>query len=558
MQFKTKEHKDDLLFVPLGGCNEIGMNLNLYHVNGKWIIVDCGSGFPDDYYPGIDLIVADMNFVVENAKDILGVILTHAHEDHVGGLGFLLQEVNLPVYTTKFTANFIKSKLSEFRFEEKPQINVVEPKSKITLGPFEVEFASLTHSAPEMQALMIRTDKGNIFHTGDWKFDHDPIIGETNDEELLSSYGKEGVTALVCDSTNVFSKGKSGSEGDLRQSLTDIIAGCPKLVVVTTFASNLARMDTVMEAAKLAGRKVALSGRSMHRILAAAKDSGYLQNLPHIIDEKAVGQYSRKDVLILATGCQGEPLAATAKMAGQTHPHYKLAPGDTVIFSSKIIPGNDKKIFRMFNQFVREGIEVITEKDHFVHVSGHPNVDELKKMHDLIKPKVVIPVHGEPVHIHEHSKLAQSWGKVKSVEPENGSVVRIDPHDPKVISMVDNGYFAVDGNFLLPPDSNILKMRRRIREAGIIVATICIGKKGKLAGKPAISAPGSLDEIEDEDILARIEEEVTEAIGDLVARENGNYSNDQLTTLVKSTARRIVREESGKQPQVIVNIVQTN
>lgn len=556
MQFKTKEHKDDLLFVPLGGCNEIGMNLNLYHVNGKWIIVDCGSGFPDDYYPGIDLIVADISFVVENAKDILGVILTHAHEDHVGGLGFLLQEVDIPVYTTKFTANFIKNKLSEFRFEKKPKINVVEPKSKIELGPFEIEFASLTHSAPEMQALMIRTDKGNIFHTGDWKFDHDPVIGETNDEELLSSYGKEGVTALVCDSTNVFSKGKSGSEGDLRKSLTDIIAGCPKMVVVTTFASNLARLDTVLEAAKLAGRKVALSGRSMHRILAAARDSGYLQNLPHLIDEKAVGKYSRKEVLILATGCQGEPMAATAKMAGKNHPHYKLAPGDTVIFSSKIIPGNEKKIFRMFNMFVRDGIEVITEKDHFVHVSGHPNIDELKKMHDLIRPKIVVPVHGEPVHIHEHSKLATSWGNAKTLEPENGSVVRLDPNDPKIISMVDSGYFAVDGNFLLPPDSGILKTRRRIREAGIIIATICVDKKGKLVVDPVISAPASLDDIEDKEIISFMVQEVTEAIENLISREGGNYSKDQMEVLVKSTIRRIIKEESGKQPQIIVNLAQ--
>lgn len=557
MQFKVKEHKDDLLFVPLGGCNEIGMNLNLYHVNGKWIIVDAGAGFPDDYYPGVDLIVADMNFIVENAKDILGIILTHAHEDHVGGLGFLLQEVNLPVYTTRFTSCFIKNKLSEFSFEKKPKIMEIEPKSKIQLGPFDIEFVSLTHSAPEMQALMIRTEKGNIFHTGDWKFDHDPIIGETNDEELLRGYGKEGVTALVCDSTNVFSKGKSGSEGDLRKSLTDIIAGCPKMVVVTTFASNLARLDTIIEAARLAGRKVALSGRSMHRILAAARDSGYLQNLPHIIDEKAVGNYSRKDVLILATGCQGEPLAATAKMAGQNHPHYKVAPGDTVIFSSKIIPGNEKKIFRMFNLFVREGIEVITERDHFVHVSGHPNVDELKKMHDLIQPQIVVPVHGEPVHIHEHSKLARRWGNAKSVEPENGAVVKIDPNDPKIISMVDNGYFAVDGNFLLPQDSSILKMRRRIRESGIIVITVCVNSKGAMSAKPQIAAPGALDNVEDEDIIERIAEEITNSFEDMYSKNKSNYSKDQLEVIVKSSARRIIKEESGKQPQIIVNIAKT-
>jgi ribonuclease J len=410
MSFNTKHHKEDLLFVPLGGSNEIGMNFNMYHCDGKWVIVDCGSGFPDDYFPGVDLIVADISFAMERSKDIVGIVLTHAHEDHVGGLGFLLQEISCPIYTTAFTANFLKGKLSEFKFPTKPKVVEVKTKSKVNLGPFEIEFVSLTHSAPEMQALMIRTPKGNIFHTGDWKFDHDPVIGEENDEKLLRTYGDEGVTALVCDSTNVFTKGSSGSEGDLRKSLTDIIAGCPKMVVVTTFASNLARLDTVLHAALKAGRKVALSGRSMHKILAAARDSGYLQDIPHLIDEQSIGRYKREEVLVLATGCQGEALAATAKMANKDHRHFRLAPGDTVIFSSKIIPGNDKKIFRMFNMFVRDGIEVITERDHFVHVSGHPAIDELKKMFDLIRPKIVVPVHGEPVHLHEHAKLARQLG----------------------------------------------------------------------------------------------------------------------------------------------------
>lgn len=556
MTFKIKDHKNDLLFVPLGGCNEIGMNFNMYHVNGKWIIVDCGSGFPDEYYPGVDLIVADSQFALSVAKDIVGIILTHAHEDHVGGLGFILQEINCPVYTTSFTANFIKNKLSEFTFKNKPKIVEVKTKDSIQLADFEVEFASLTHSAPEMQALMIRTPKGNIFHTGDWKFDHDPVIGESNDEELLSAYGKEGVDALVCDSTNVFSQKNSGSEGDLRKSLTDIIAGCPKMVVVTTFASNLARLDTVFEAARKAKRKVALAGRSMHRVLQAARDSGYLQDLPHLIDERAVANYKREEILILATGCQGEHLAATAKMANQNHPHYRLAPGDTVIFSSKIIPGNDKKIFRMFNQFVRDGIEVITERDHFVHVSGHPGIDDLKKMYDLIKPKVVVPVHGEPVHIHEHARLARSWDKkALAMEVENGSVLRIDPKDPRILAMVESGYFAVDGNFLLPEDSGILKSRRRIREAGVVVIAAAINKKGGLAADPSISAPGALDDNEDADIIEAISDEISVNIEDLAKKTSGKASNDQIQTLIRSAARRILREETGKAPQIIINLM---
>lgn len=556
MTFKVKEYKEELLFVPLGGCNEIGMNFNMYHSNGKWIIVDCGTGFPDDYCPGVDLILPDTSFAISQADNIEAIILTHAHEDHVGGLGFLLQEMDCPIYTTSFTANFIKSKLSEFTFKNKPKIIEVKTKDVIKLADFEVEFAALTHSAPEMQALMIRTPQGNIFHTGDWKFDHDPVIGEENDEDMLKKYGDEGIDALICDSTNVFSPKNSGSEGELRKSLAEIIMGCPKMVVVTTFASNLARLDTVFAAAKQAKRKVALSGRSMHRILAAARDSGYLSDLPHLIDEKAVGNYKREEVLILATGCQGEPMAATAKMASKNHPHYKLAPKDTVIFSSKIIPGNDKKIFRMFNQFVREGIEVITERDHFVHVSGHPGIEDLKKMFDLTRPKIVVPVHGEPVHIHEHAKLVRSWDKsTKAVEVENGSVLKIDSKDPKIVSMVDNGYFAVDGNYLLPIDSNILKSRRRLRETGIVFIAASIDGKGKLLSDPAISAPGCLDENEDRETLDDMIQEMIHSIRDLAKSTSGKASKDQIKTLIRGITRRRIREEAGKSPQIIIHLM---
>ena len=294
----------------------------------------------------------------------------------------------------------------------------------------------------------------------------------------------------------------------------------------------------------------------MHRVLAAARDSGYLQDLPHLIDEKAVGNYKRKEVLILATGCQGEHLAATAKMANKNHPHYRLAPGDTVIFSSKIIPGNDKKIFRMFNQFVRDGIEVITERDHFVHVSGHPGIDDLKKMFALIRPKVVVPVHGEPVHIHEHARLVRSWDKkTLAMEVENGSVLKIDPKDPRILAMVKSGYFAVDGNFLLPEDSAILKSRRRIREAGVIVIAAAINKKGALVAEPSISAPGSLDDNEDADILEDIQDAIASSLEDLAKKTSGKASNDQMQTIIRNATRRILREESGKSPQIIINLM---
>jgi ribonuclease J len=556
MSLSLKENKSHLLFVPLGGSNEIGMNFNMYHIDGKWIIVDCGGGFPDDYLPGVDLVVSDTSFVMENKQNIVAVILTHAHEDHVGGIGFLLQEINCPVYTTKFTANFLKDKLKEYSFEHKPQIKQVDQNSSIDIGPFSVQFVALTHSAPEMQALMIRTKVGNIFHTGDWKFDEDPLVGEKNDESLLKTLGDEGVLALVCDSTNVFTESHSGSEGELRKSLEQIIANCPKMVVVTTFASNLARMETVLHAASKAGRKVALVGRSMHRIFRAAQDSGYLLDIKNVIDDREISRYDRSKVLVLATGCQGEPLAAVNKMASKTHPNIRLAKGDTVIFSSKIIPGNDKKIYRMFNTFVRDGIEVITERDHFVHVSGHPSKVELKKMFDLIRPQVVVPVHGEPVHLHEHVKLAKSWGAKHAVEVENGLVVRLDGPNPSGIAKVKSGYMAVDGNFLIPSESSIFKMRRKMREDGIIFVAVTIDAKGTLVGNPLVSAPGCLDLVEDLDILADIQSGLVSAIEDTERFHKNRASSDQLETSIRSVVRRILKEENGKYPQILVEIQQ--
>jgi ribonuclease J len=551
MSFNIKAHKDDFLFIPLGGCNEIGINVNLYHYKGKYLIVDCGSGFADDYLPGVDMLVADMSFIAKYKKDIVGLVLTHAHEDHLGGIQYLWNELECPIYATTFTANFLKIKLSEYGLTKKVKMHEIKPGGTINLEPFSIDMVPLTHSAPEMQALVIKTDKGNIFHTGDWKFDHDPLVGEAADQSLIKKYGDEGILALVCDSTNVFSNGSSGSEGDLRESLVKIIAGCKKMIVATTFASNLARLDTLIHCGVAAGRKIVLSGRSMHRMLAAAQSSGYLQNIPGILDERDVANHRREDLLIIATGCQGEPMASTSKMAEGTHQNIKLARGDTVIFSSKIIPGNESNIYRMFNTFVRVGVEVITERDHFVHVSGHPAVDELKTMYDLVRPKISIPVHGEPIHLHEHAKLAKAWGAPHAIEVQNGSVVLLDAEGPKVIGMVENGYSGVEGGYLLPIDSPIFRMRRRIRDAGVVVATIIIGRDGRLLTKPILSAPGCLDTEDDAELIRDIIEELNEALNHATGAKSKNVDLDKLA---KSALKRIIKTEIGKTPMIIVNV----
>ena len=549
-----KEHHNELMFLPLGGSNEIGINVNLYHYQGKWLMVDLGSGFADDFLPGVDMVVANMDFILARKKDLLGIILTHAHEDHLGAIQYFAKELACPVYATNFTANFLKLRLSENGLDKKINIKEVEVGSTINLDPFSIEMIGVTHSAPEMQALMIRCGGGKVLHTGDWKFDADPVVGPVSDEAMLKKCGDEGVDALVCDSTNVFSPKASGSEGELRKSLVDIIAGCPKLVVCTTFASNLARLDTLIHAGISAGRKVVLTGRSMHRMFAAAQQSGYLKDAHSIFDERDISRFKREEVLVIATGCQGEPLAAVAKMAGNTHNHLRLAQGDTVIFSSKIIPGNEKKIFRMFNQFVKTGIEVITERDHFVHVSGHPGLEELKKMYELVRPKTVIPVHGEAAHIHEHAKFARSCGVPKAIEVENGSVVKINGHDCSLISKVETGYLAVDGSSLLPDDSSIFKFRRKMRDAGLVIATLVFDKKGKLACKPILDFPGCLDAAGDSDLIQDMSSEIIMLLSNQLESKVIRLKNDEVEQTIRNVIRRTLKAEIGKMPQIIVNI----
>ena len=550
-----EKHKKELLFLPLGGSGEIGMNLNLYQLNGKWLIIDMGAGFADDYLPGIDMIVPDITFLIEHKDDIVGLVLTHAHEDHLGSVQYLWDELQCPIYTTPFTAAFLRAKLIEMRFASKVNITELAPGSRFTLDPFDIELVPLTHSTLEMHAIFLRTPLGNVMHTGDWKFDHDPLIGQANDEAKLRACGDEGVLAMIGDSTNVFNPGVSGSEGDLKKSLTDLIASCSKMVAVTTFASNVARIETIIKAAATVGRKVVIAGRSLHRIIRAAQEAGYLLDLEPFIDESQIGSIPREKILLLCTGCQGEPMAAINKIATLNHPHIRLAPGDTVIFSSKIIPGNEKKIFRLFNQFVRIGVEVLTEKDHFVHVSGHPAKQELELMYNLIRPDCAIPVHGELVHMHEHARLALEWGVKQSLQIENGDVVKLAPGTIEKVARVESGYLGIDGNFLLAPNCSVLKARRRMRDEGIIIVNLLMKSITHLITEPIIHAPGCLDEFEDSDIFKLLKQEVVEALENhLAAPKKSKTTRDAVIDLTKATVRRIVKRIVGKKPIVHVHI----
>jgi ribonuclease J len=546
-----KKHKDELLFLPLGGSGEIGMNLNLYHLDGKWIMVDCGIGFADDYYPGAEIIVPNIKFIERIKPDLLGLVVTHAHEDHVGGIPYLWEQLECPVYTTAFTANFLRLKLLETAFGKRVKINEIKPGQRFTIGPFEIDPINLTHSIPEMHAMAIHTRHGLVLHTGDWKFDKNPMVGPAGNLAALKTKGNEGVLAMVCDSTNVFSKGESGSEMDVRENLIKLVGQCKNRVALGTFASNLARVESILAAAKANNRDVVVCGRSFWRLIEAATESGYLRDAPKFFNEKDAGKIPRQRALYLCTGSQAEPRAALSRIAEGTHPHLKLLPGDTAILSSKIIPGNDNAIYRMLNLLTLQGVEVITEKEAHIHVSGHPYRNELKEMYEYIKPQIAIPVHGEARHIHEHAKLAKSLGVPEAFEIKNGDVLKLAPGKHEKIAMVEAGKLAIDAFAFLAGDSIIMRSRRKLKIAGVVLVSVVMNNKGICLAPPRISAPGLLDPEQDGELYAELSEEVSFAVDkkrDLRDAEEA----------ARKAVRRIIRDELDKNPIIEVHITRVN
>jgi len=551
MNINFKELKKELLFLPLGGAGEIGMNLNMYHYQGKWLIVDIGIGFANSYFPGVEIVLPNINFLIEKRKDIVGIILTHAHEDHIGAVPYLWQEIQAPVYTNNFTATVLKAKLTEYHLTGKVPITILENNKKTNIGPFNIELINITHSILENNGIMIRTDAGNIFHTGDWKIDENPILGELTDEKRLKELGEEGILAMVGDSTNIFNEGRSGSEGELEKSLTKLIVGRKKgMVVVTTFASNVTRLHSIARAAKKAKRKVALIGRSLWRMYRSAKDCGYLADIEEFLDDKGIKGLPREEILLISTGCQGEPLAAVSKLSNNSHPSVKLVSGDTIIFSSKIIPGNDRKIYDLFNRFCKMGVELLTEKDAFVHVSGHPGKEEVAIMYSHLKPKIAIPVHGEAVHIHEHAKFAKKHGCKHTIEMTNGDLLKISEDGPEKIGRVESGYMLIDGDSILEETSPVIKSRRKIRDNGAIFITIgtaSINKKTEII-KVNVSAPGLLDKHADSDFIKIIEEEITKiSINSQIPSEMEKH--------VFMFIKKFIKKELNKFPEIIIHTI---
>ena len=550
--------QEELLFCPLGGSGEIGMNMNLFAYgkpdNQKWIMVDIGVTFADDSIPGIDLIYPDPGFIIDKKDDLLGIILTHAHEDHIGAIAHIWPQIKCKIFSTPFTAVLIKEKFKEKRIDIGNNLKIVNLNGTVDLKPFKVEFITLTHSILEPNGLRIETPAGNILHTGDWKCDPNPLIGDKINSKRLKEIGDKGVLAMICDSTNVFSIGRAGSELDVRKSLLNLMSRLKKRIIVTSFASNVARMESIFYCAEKLGRQISLVGRSMHRIYKAAKECGYLKNIMKPIDSRDAKKISREKIVYLCTGSQGEPMGAMMRIASYVHPDVLIEKGDSVIFSSKIIPGNERKLYKLHNQLVRDGIEVISEESDFVHVSGHPNREDLNDMYDWVRPKAVIPVHGEHRHMKEHINFAKEKQIPYPIKVENGDIVKIYPgKKPEIYDKAPSGRLYVDGSVSVEEDSKSIKERKNISSNGYMEVTILVTPKGNIHKRPIISFKG-LPVIKEEEFIYGLEEEIEKTSKTFSL--NNKKQEQNLIDALKISCRKYSKEKTGEKPFTNINIVQ--
>ena len=542
---KNYTPEKELLFLALGGSGEIGMNVNLYGCDGKWLMVDLGMTFSGNEYPGVDLVFADLDFIEERTRDLVGIVLTHAHEDHIGAVPYFAGELGVPLYATPFTADLVARKLEEAGLLGEVELNIIEEDhGQIDLGPFTVTYLPLAHSIAEGNALLIDSPYGRIFHTGDWKLDEEPIIGEPTTEEELREIGEEGVLALVCDSTNVFNPNPSGSEGAVHRALMEEVARhVGKRVLVTTFASNVARLQTLGEVARETGRQLCVAGRSLDRIIEVAQDNCYLSDFPTPVDFDTAMGMPRGEVLILATGGQGEPRAALSRIADENHP-LELTRGDVVLFSSRQIPGNEIAIGKVQNQLATRGIEMVTDRQSLIHVSGHPGRPELEALYSWLRPEVLVPVHGEMRHMQEQGRLGKACQIPHAVVQGNGDIVRLAPGEPGRIAQVQTGRLVLDGDIIAPADGESVTMRRRISFEGVMVVVLARGER------PFIEAIGlPLDE-DMPDFIEETQDDILKAIGKLRGKDATDPGAVHETARI--AARRAARRWAGKSPQVRV------
>lgn len=549
--FDPAPDASSLYFLPLGGTGEIGMNLNLYGHAGQWLMVDLGITFPEaDSIPGIEILMPDPSFIEERRDRLVGLVLTHGHEDHIGAVPYLWPRLRCPLYATPFTAELVRRKLQEVGLLGEVELHEIPLSGHFSVGAFDIELISLTHSIPEPNALVIRTPLGAVLHTGDWKIDPDPLVGDDFDEEALKELAKEDVLALVGDSTNAMVEGSSGSEAEVRENLARLVREAEGRVFVACFATNVARMESAMVAARRAGRRVCLAGRSMKRIFEAASLTGYLDSPAAMVSEEEVGYLPREEVLILATGSQGEPRAALARLSRGEHRHIAIERDDTVIFSSRVIPGNERPIQRLQERLFQMGAKVLTDDEVFVHVSGHPAREELTQMYRWVRPRIAVPVHGEPQHLRAHAELALSCQVPQALVGGNGKVVRLAPGEARVEAEVASGRLALDGSRLLPLNAAALKERGRLADNGAVLATVVTDQRGELLAPPKVTERGIDVGGEEEDWLVSCLEDALHEVGAGIRRDDA-----RLREHLRVVLRRRVLNRTGKKAQVEVHLV---
>ncbi len=536
---------DELLFLALGGSGEIGMNVNLYGCRGKWIMADLGMSFADPAYPGIDIVLPDLAFIEERQEDLLGLVITHGHEDHIGAIPYMALELGVPIYATAFTAGLIRAKLDEEGLADRVKVRIVKVGEPLKLGPFSIEWVPMAHSIPEMNALLIDTPLGRVFHTGDWKLDDTPVVGKPANAETLKAIGDGGILALTGDSTNVFNEEASGSEASVRADLETFVAAADKRVLITTFASNVARLQTLGQVAVATGRQVCVAGRSLDRITKIAKAAGYLLDFPPTIDFEAAMRVAPKDLMIIATGGQGEARAALSRIAHDSH-RLKLSEGDTVMFSSKQIPGNEEAIGTVQNALAGRGIRMVTERQAHIHVSGHPGRPEIEALYGWLKPEIVVPVHGERRHMAEHARFAASLGVPRQIVQMNGDVVRLAPQGPKVVGRERAGRLVLDGDVILAANGTTINDRRKLAADGIISVAVALDKGNRAKARPQISVQGIPVEEDRDDFI----EDAAEAVLD--ALEKAPRDEAKLKESIRLAVRRKATSWTGKKPVVDV------
>lgn len=543
---------DSLVFIPLGGATGIGMNFFVYGYKGKFLIVDCGMGFTDDHLPGVDLLLPDPTFIAGHKKDIVGLVITHAHEDHIGAVGYLWRDLQCPIYATAFAAELIEDKLAEQDLLARAEVNVVKRGTTLDLSPFEVQFISVNHSIPEPNMLAIHTKEGTIVHSGDWKFEEDLLTNPDANIKELEKLGKKGVLALISDSTNIFVPHQESTEQDVAASLQDIFAAQKGRIFVTCFASNVTRMHNIATAALSCGRQVCLLGRSLWRIDDAARNTGYLKDLPPFLTEEDASSVEDNRIVYICTGSQGEPYSSLSKLASpRSGSSIVLGESDVVIFSSRVIPGNEQSIATLQRRLMATGCKIITDKDALVHVSGHPAQEEVKKLQQILKPKIVVPVHGDALQLLEQKKLSLSWGAKAAFILEEGDILQLNEDSPEIMGEVPVGCLAVDGKKIVPISANVIKKRRQMIDAGSVVATVVIDQNAQLLGKVQISSFGLLTQ--DSEEYDQLINAIEQALADI--QEDKKMSDEFVKEEIRVAIRHFITQTFGKKPLLEVHLI---